>query len=344
MQKNLYISLILIISTIYGCKNREDNYLTYDGFAQGSTYHIVCEKPEGKNIQIGDSLIHYFHDIDFSVSGYNKNSLLSALNRGEVRPLDQIFIEVFNESYKVYKESNGYFDVSAAPLFDIWGFGFKNGKDVNKKEIDSILTFVGMDKVRIIEKNCDTAKTGKIFILEKDDPRIQLNFNAIAQGYTCDYMAKRFQRIGINNYLIEIGGEVICKGVNQKGEKWRVGIDKPIDGNDVPGEEMQCIINISNKGLVTSGNYRKYFIRNGKKYSHTIDPKTGYPVQHSVLSATVVASDATTADAYATYFMVIGLDKAKEVLKQREDLQAYIIFDKNNKMQSFYTDSLNITK
>jgi Membrane-associated lipoprotein involved in thiamine biosynthesis len=202
-----------------------------------------------------------------------------------------------------------------------------------------------MDKVRIIKDSTSSPTCIKYF-LQKDDPRIQLNFNAIAQGYSCDYIAQKFELMGIENYLIEIGGEIYCKGKNAKGTEWKIGIDKPIDGNNIPGENLECIILLSNKGLVTSGNYRKFYVKEGKKYSHTIDPISGYPVSHSLLSATIVAEDATIADAYATYFMVIGLDKSKEILNSDKSLQAILVYGDgdNDNMKTYSTDLIKLYK
>jgi FAD:protein FMN transferase len=330
------VAAAILLITFGGCKNNtQKDYITVDGFAQGSTYHIIY-RDEGDTAVPSDSIERYLRDIDYSVSGYNEASLLTKINKGENSPLDSIFTKLFRESEKYYKLSSGKFDISGAPLFDMWGFGFKEGKEVTKKMIDSVKQFIGMDKARII-----TGKEGKPY-LQRDDPRMQFNFNAIAQGYTCDYIAKKLNSKGIDNYLIEIGGEVYCKGVNSKGKKWKVGIDKPIDGNNIPGEEMECAILISGKGLVTSGNYRKFYIKEGKKYSHTIDPISGYPVTHSLLCATVIADNATTADALATYFMVIGLQEAQKYLNANPNLQALLIYEENGKMKTYYTNKLEI--
>ena len=243
------------------------------------------------------------------------------------------FKDILCDSYKVYLESNGYFDVSAAPLFDIWGFGFKNKEDITQHKLDSILTFVGLNKIKI--------ENNRII---KQDPRINLNFNAIAQGYTCDYIGGQLMAMGIKNFLVEVGGEVLCKGVNANGELWRVGIDKPIDGNFLPGQSVEAIITLSNKGLVTSGNYRKYYIENGEKYSHTLDPKTGYPVKHNLLSVTVLAETSALADAYATYFMVIGLDEAKKIIENNPDIEALFVYGDNDEMFVYSTPGITTLK
>ncbi len=328
----LSVILIVIGVIINACNtNKKDVYLVLDGFAQGGTYHIVYKDPKKPELSLKDSITLYFEQINKSVSGYDSLSLISKFNKGEDITIDSIFFNIFFDSYKIYKESNGYFDVSAAPLFDAWGFGFKNKEKMSQQKIDSILKFVGMDKV-FIEGNK----------LVKKHPNIRLNFNAIAQGYTCDFIGDKLLAMGIDNFLIEVGGEVLCKGLNANNEEWRVGIDKPIDGNFLPGQSLEAIILLSDKGLVTSGNYRKYYIEDGEKFSHTIDPKTGYPVKHNLLSATVIADNATLADAYATYFMVIGLDRAKEEIKNMPGVDALFVYGDNEQMFVYSTPGVKV--
>lgn len=306
-------------------------YKTIDGFAQGTTFHIAYSP------DIPDSLENFVNEIlnriDTSLSVYNDSSIISKLNRGESVEMDSLFINVFNRSKEIYEISNGAFDISGAPLFDAWGFGFKNRIHVTQRDIDSILTFVGMDKVKI--------ENG---VLVKRDKRLSLNANAIAQGYSSDVIAGEFDKLGIKNYLIEVGGEIYCKGVNSKGKNWTIGIDKPIDGNMIKGENLQDILSLTGKGLATSGNYRKFYEEGGEKYSHTIDPKTGYPVKHSLLSATVIADDAMTADALATFFMVVGLDKTKEFLGKNTDIDAYLVYADGEKFKVYKTKGVNIIK
>ncbi len=326
------LSTALFIRNIDKSSPKESLYITQDGFAQGGTYHIVYKESSlTQTINLPDSLKSYFNNINRSISGYDSLSIISKINRNEDALLDSIFINTFNSSMEVFNASKGAFDISGGPLFNIWGFGFKNKEQVTKEKIDSILTFVGMNKLQI--------KEGKLL---KEDPRMQVNFNAIAQGYTCDYIGKKLEAMGVTDYLIEVGGEVLCKGVNSKGNEWRVGIDKPIDGNNIQGDQMQAIIEISNKGLVTSGNYRKFYIENGEKYAHTINPKSGYPVKHNLLSATVIAENATIADAYATYFMVIGLEEAKKVLEKTPNMDAFLIFANGDNMEVYVTDGVKI--
>lgn len=335
MQKSFIILGISLVFALVSCNKQSRNYVTENGFAQGSTYHIVYEipasypYPDSLQQSIKDSIKLYFAQIDQSVSGYNRQSLLSKFNNGEQINPDKIFTDVFNYAIRFHKETNGAVDVSAAPLFDLWGFGFKEGKEITQKSIDSIKQFIGIDKVSFQDG-----------LLTKIDIRTSLNFNAIAQGYTVDYFCTKLDSMGIENYLVEIGGEIYCKGVNSAGKPWSVGVDKPSDGNFIPGENLQAIIQLSGKGLVTSGNYRKFYVKDGVKYSHTIDPVSGYPVQHSLLSATVIAENATIADAYATYFMVIGLERAKEFLAQTPNMEALLVYGEQDKMKEYATEGM----
>lgn len=334
------IMSITIITATTGCNNRAANYRTLDGFAQGGTFHLVYELPENNDItHLPDSLTKYFSRIDKSLSGYDSTSTVSRINRGENPPLDSLFIECFNLSNEVYQATEGAFDISAAPFFDIWGFGFKEKEKITREKIDSIKQFVGMDKLSIVYD----PESGAHY-LHKADPRMKVNFNAIAQGYTCDYICRKLEKMGIRNYLLEVGGEIMCKGVNRKGKEWSVAIDKPLDGNFVPGEDVQAIIELSGRGLVTSGNYRKFYVENGEKFSHTIDPATGYPVKHNLLSATVIAPTATMADAYATYLMVVGLEKAKAFLEGKNDMEALLVYGEQEQMKVFSTKGVKQRK
>ena len=303
-----YFSLFILFT---GCSGKE--YLTSDGFAQGTTYHIVYSNDTGYPL---DSLIaSIFTDVDNSLSVYNKESLISKINNGEESRPDSLIRIVYERSLEIYHLSDGLFDVSASPLFNIWGFGFSNRSIITQEVIDSALNLTGMEKIRL--------ENGRFV---KDSPGVTLNFNAIAKGYTSDVIAGELRKLGIENYLIEVGGEIACKGKNPSGKKWSVGIDKPEEGNIVQGAHIQGILLLSGEGLATSGNYRKYYEENGKIYSHTINPKTGYPVRHNLLSATVLAVDAMTADAYATWFMVAGLEKSIEIIENNNDIEGYLIY------------------
>jgi thiamine biosynthesis lipoprotein len=281
-----------------------------------------------------DSVRAELLSIDNTFSGYNKGSLLIKVNNAQTTApieVNAMYADLFQRSYEIWKESGGAFDPTGGPLFNVWGFGFRNRENVNSLMVDSILTFVGMDKVKL-----DTVADngGERYYLIKSDPRIRLNFNAIAQGYACDRLAGILDFYGVSDYLVDIG-EIVCKGKNSKGSKWRVGIEKPEEGNQERGKDIQSTVDVTDCGIVTSGNYRKFYVENGKKYPHEIDPRTGYPVQHNLLSATVIACDGTTADAFSTWFMVIGLEKAQKAVADINDISAFFIYDDNGTLKTW---------
>ena len=314
--------------------SQKDRYLRYEGFAQGGTYHVVCALPgRMSEREVRAKVDSVLLEIDNTLSGYNKGSLLSQINVGEDPCLNDLFAECFTRSQAIWAETGGAFDPSAAPLFDLWGFGFSNKGNVSQEAIDSILQFTGMDLLSLEEREDGLH-------LVKADPRSKLNFNAIAQGYSCDVVARLLESLGATDYLVDIGREIICKGKNPAGTDWRVGLDSPFDGNQAEGQYLEAILEVTDCGIVTSGNYRKYYVENGQKFAHTIDPSTGRPVTHNLLSATVIAADATAADAYATWMMVVGPDRAREILAARPDLEALLIYDQDGRMESFRTKNI----
>ena len=328
MQRVIFI--ILFIMPLFSCNYRAD-YKTLDGFALGTTYHIVYQQ---SNSDISHIVTQAFRDVDASLSVYNKESIISKVNRNEPVELDTLFVNVFKRGKEIYTLTNGAFDMAAAPYFDLWGFGFKHRELVSREKLDSISIFAGMDKIWLSD--------GKI---EKADPRVSLNANAIAKGYCPDVIASRLRAVGVKNFLIEVGGEIYCEGVNAQRKPWSIGVDRPEYGNLIPGMSMQAILKISGRGLATSGNYRNYYESNGQKFGHTIDPATGSPVQHSLLSATVITHDCMTADAMATAFMVMGLEKTKIFLETHPQFDAYLIYtDVTGAYQSFATQNVKFYK
>ena len=333
--------LVLTVFAAASC-TQKNRYYTIDGTTQGTTFHIVFQptvSSDSSFTAVRDTVNSILQRIDFSVSGYNKESVLTAFNEDGNPDIDKIFLDNFLASRRMSEESGGMFDASAAPLFDLWGFGFKTGTEVTQAMIDSVLQFVGMAHFRV-----DSLKTKEgqdSIVILRDDPRCKLNFNAIAQGYTTDLIAAKFSGMGMENFLVEVGGEVYAEGVNPKGRLWNVGIDRPVDGNNSPGADIQAVVHISGKGLVTSGVYRKFYIKDGKKISHSINPKTGYPVDHNLLSATVVAENATVADGYATYLMVLGFDKAKEVVESNPAIEALLIFSDGDSLKVWMSEGMD---
>ena len=325
MKNILIISLITLIG-LNSCNTKQ--YYKVQGFTQGTTFAITYQGTKNYEEEINDLL----HQFDMSLSTYIDSSIISRININEENvKTDELFKQFFEKSHEVYKISDGYFDITVAPLVNAYGFGFSKKADVDSALIDSIMTFVGMDKVDF--------RDGKVF---KSDPRLMLDGNAIAQGQSVDFIANFLENQGITNYLVEIGGEVRAKGINDRAETWRVGIDKPIEHSDEQNRSLQAIIHLNHKSLATSGNYRKFYEKDDVKYGHSINPKTGYPAMHSILSATIIADDCMTADAYATTCMVIGLEKSKALLSKMKELEAYLIYaDPNNgSYQVFMTEGM----
>ena len=305
-------SKIAILAVLMLSCTPQDRYITITGYAQGGTYAVKLNL-NGVNVRpeaIRDSVDSLLSAIDNSVSGYNKNSLLSRYNAGENVVPDDIFTDLCSYGQKFHEETAGVVDVASAKVFDLWGFGFKSGEMPTDEMVAEAM------------KERDSMKN--------------LNFNAIAQGYSCDLVARYLYSIGVKDMMVDIG-EIFCDGMNPSGKPWSLGIDKPVDGNNELGAQIQGIFRAPEgaHGIVTSGNYRKFYIKDGKKYAHSIDPRTGYPVTHNLLSATIVADDAVTADAYATYCMVVGLEEAMDLIEKRTDLEGCLIYDEDGAFKTW---------
>jgi FAD:protein FMN transferase len=304
-----------IICIVPSCIYRTPVIDRFTGLTQGTTYSIVYDN----NINITPELLksrvdEILHQIDMSLSIYRDSSIISKVNRNEDVVLDSFFIDVFRKSVRISEMTGGAFDITVGPLVKAWGFGPDAHKNFSEAKRDSLIKLVGMDKVSLNGNR----------ILKKV-PGVYLDVNAIAQGYTVDVICRYFDRIGIVNYLVEVGGEVRAKG-KKGGSLWRIGIDKPEDNNMIPGQELQAIIKLTDKSVSTSGNYRAFFVENGVKYAHTINPKTGYPAKNRLLSATIVARDCATADGIATACMVMGIDSAIDLINKNPQLGGYFVF------------------
>ena len=326
MYKKIILAAGLWILMFTAC-TKQKQYFEESGSVFHTIYHI---KYEGSEI-LTEKIDAEFQKFNLSLNPFNPNSIISKVNRNEAVEADDWFIEVFNKAKEVSDHSEGIFDITCAPLVNLWGFGFSKMDSVTPQMIDSIKQFVGYQKVRL-----DGRK------VVKDDSRILLNCSAIAKGYASDIIARLLEREGIENYMVEIGGEVTTKGVNQKGKCWRIGINKPEDDSTGVKNDIEEVVQLCKKGgVATSGNYRNYYIKDGKKYAHTIDPRTGYPSEQSILSATIVAEDCITADAYATSFMAMGLEKAREAAKNIPGIEYYVIYsDENGKHQIEYSTGM----
>lgn len=326
MYKKIILAAGLWILMFTAC-TKQKQYFEESGSVFHTIYHI---KYEGSEI-LTEKIDAEFQMFNLSLNPFNPNSIISKVNRNESVEVDDWFIEVFNRAKEVSDHSEGIFDITCAPLVNLWGFGFSKMDSVTPQMIDSIKQFVGYQKVRL-----DGRK------VVKDDSRILLNCSAIAKGYASDVIARLLEREGVKNYMVEIGGEVTMKGVNQNGKCWRIGINKPEDDSTGIKNDIEEVVQLCKKGgVATSGNYRNYYVKDGKKYAHTIDPRTGYPSEQSILSATIVAEDCITADAYATAFMAMGLEKAREAAKNIPGIEYYVIYsDENGKHQIEYSTGM----
>ncbi|MBN2481455.1 MAG: FAD:protein FMN transferase [Bacteroidales bacterium] len=333
--KRTSVQIIILASvffTILIVHNRinRDAYVTVAGMTQGTTYHITYESRKGRDLKYEiDSLLT---DFDHSLSTYNDSSIISRFNRNDTRvEADQKFRTVFEKAYEVYLKTDGAFDITVGPVVNAMGFGAGDTVQVDSALIDSLMTFIGMDKVSMQGNK-----------LVKRERNLMLDVNAIAQGYSVDVVAEYLDGKRIRNYMVEIGGEVKTKGLNPNHEIWRIGIDKPVEGNMVPGSDLQAVIRLKDQALATSGNYRRFYEKDGMKYVHTIDPRTGYPVVSNLLSVTVIAEDCMTADAYATAFMVFGLERSVEFLNRNDFLEAYLVYaDETGKLQVYISEDLS---
>lgn len=319
--------ILLIVGTILIIRNQNITpYHNDKGMVFGTTYSITYQADSSLHTSIKKEL----QKVDEALSPFNKQSVITAVNENRNMTVNKMFADVFLMAEKISEDTDGAFDITVAPLVNAWGFGFKSGKHPSRHDIDSLKTIIGYKKVSLNDLR-----------VTKADPRVMLDCSSIAKGYGSDAVAAMLERHGVKNYMVEIGGEIVTKGISQKRMPWKIGVTKPIDDSLSLSQEIQCIINVTDKAMATSGNYRNFYYHGGKKYAHTIDPKTGYPVQHSILSATVIANNCATADAYATAFMVMGMEKAQKLLERHPELMAYIIFaDKDGIIQTWCSPSL----
>ncbi len=306
--------LFLVIGTMYIVRQqRSIPYQKDNGFIFGTMYNITYQCDQNLQKVIEDEL----KKVDDEFSMFNDNSTVSVFNQGTSVTLSDRFQRLYHLSCNVNKDTDGAFDITVAPLVNAWGFGFKYETLPSNRQVDSLLAFVGMDHL-IFDKNRS--------VLSKKDPRTMLDFSAVAKGYGCDCVASMLRKHGVDNFMVEIGGEIVTQGVSPSRVPWRIGVTNPTEDSLSVGDQLQTVLTVTDCAMATSGNYRNFYYSNGQKYAHTIDPKTGHPVQHKILSATVLADNCATADAYATSFMVMGLERTKALLERHSDLMAYLIY------------------
>lgn len=327
--------LLLIAGTIYvyyseqhKATTNNNQYMKCEGKVFGTIYHITYKG----DINLQPSIDSVLAKVDSSLSPFNKESIITAINNNKEVEIDKHFANVFNLAKIVSTETNGAFDITVAPLVNAWGFGFKNKEQVTDTLIKKLLIHVGFDKVALVGNH-----------IEKTDTATMLDCSAIAKGYGVDAVGNYLESVGIKNYMVEIGGEIRVRGLNDKSKKWNIGIMKPIDDSTGQQTEIEQILHVTDLAMATSGNYRNFYEEGNKKYAHTINPKTGYPVQHSLLSSTVLTKDCATADAYATAFMVLGIDEAKKILKKHPELKAFFIYtNEDGSMTCWHTKNLHL--
>jgi thiamine biosynthesis lipoprotein len=322
--KSLYFTIIIAFF-FSGCAEEVRNTINLSGPAQGTTYNISYAAGAYANYR--NAIDSIFITIDQSLSTYQPGSIISRINRNETVLVDTHFIAVFNKAKVVFENTNGLFDPTVAPLVNAWGFGFKKKENVTSALIDSLKKMTGYKQVWI-EGNK----------LVKLHPEVMLDFNAIAPGYTVDVLAAFLESKGIQQYMIELGGEVRSKGKKLDGNAWTLGIEQP-EENPSEGPSLHARIELNDNSLATSGNYRNFYMEEGNKFSHIIDPITGYPAKNNLLSATVIAPDCITADAYATAFMVMGLEKAKQFVAgySERQLSVYFIYDEEGITKTWFS-------
>jgi len=310
--KKVFVIAIPFILLIFACESNP-KYVQLSGFTQGTTYTITYA--ERDELNYSHEIEAILEQVDKSMSLYRDSSVINLFNASESSmEVDSLLAQVVSLSLQISAKTNGAFDITIGPLVREWGFHMKKGEVPSSARVEELLSYTGVDKIEI---NGNT--------LTKQNPYTTIDVNAIAQGYTVDLLAQFLESKGIANYLVEVGGEVRTLGKNPRGKAWQIGVDKPVD-NALSGENLQVILAVSGKSLVTSGNYRKFFIKDGVRYSHTISPATGYPVNHTLLSATVIDSTATRADALATAFMVMGVDSTISWLANNPSVEAYLIY------------------
>ncbi|HEY4788408.1 MAG TPA: FAD:protein FMN transferase [Bacteroidales bacterium] len=319
----LLLGMILIFLTC--CSDR--NYFHIEGLAQGTTYHVTYRG----NRDFSHSIDSILKAVDKSLNAWDSSSIISRINNNDTSVVaDSLFVRVFTKAKQINRESHGLFDITVAPLVKAWGFYRKQKTLPDSLEIKHLLSLVGMGKIEL--------KNNKII---KQNPNITLDVNAIAPGLSVDVVAEFLQRQGVADYMVEIGGELKCCGLNPDRKRWHVGIEAPIEGTQMMGEELSTVVQISGRAMATSGNYRKFIVENGIKYGHHLNPITGYPSKNPLLSVTIIANDCVSADAYATACIVMGPDKAKEFLLTHNDLDAYFIYsDNRGNYQVFMTNRL----
>jgi thiamine biosynthesis lipoprotein len=324
MKKILIISFLILLS----CGSSKQNKILVSnyGYSQGTTYSIRYMSKNAMDYQ--NQIDSVLLEVDLSMSTYIPESLISKINRNESNKIDSLFFRVLTEALLIAEETQGAFDPTLAPIVNYWGFGFEEIEQKDSLKFRELMLTVGYESLIISDS-----------ILIKTNSSTQIDFNAIAQGFTVDLVGEHLTKLGITNYMIEIGGELKCNGLNADGELWRIGIDKPSES--IQKDRFQAIIEVDNKSVASSGNYRKFKVdeETGLKYAHTINPITGRPVQTNLLGVTIITESCMKADAIATACMVMGLEKSKSYLENHPEIDALFIYsDPKGKWLQYQTE------
>ena len=325
MKKKSLVALFLFALAVFMLVYTPEESAEYqhrDGFTFGTVYSVTYSNPENKDLS--EQISNALKAVDNSLSMFNKQSTIAKVNNNQHVVLDSLFLAVWDKGQYVSRCTEGAFDMTVAPLVDLWGFGLKNREAVTDVEVDSIRQYVGYEMIELVDGE-----------FQKAYPQMRIDAGAIAKGFACDVVADTLEAYGCTDFCIEIGGELVVKGRNPKGVNWHIAINKPVEDSTCVNGEIQEVVELTNCGMATSGNYRNYYELGGKKYSHTIDPRTAYPVRHNLLSTTIVAEDCMTADAWATACMVAGLETAKEWINNRSDIKGYLIYEENGEIKTW---------
>jgi thiamine biosynthesis lipoprotein len=320
---------VLIIASIWIIAEHNKNipYKTINGLVFGTVYNITYQSEDS----LQDDIEATFRQFDGSLSMFNDTSIISRINQNKTVVTDSIFNRCFKKATEISQLTNGDFDITVCPLVNAWGFGFKSRQFPSKKQIDSLLQYIGYQKVKLVNNR-----------IIKSNPHTMLDCSAIAKGYAVDLVSELLLQKGVKNFMVDIGGEVVIKGQNPQHSLWRIGINKPTDDSLSMNQDIDRVLYISNKAIATSGNYRNFYYHNGKKYSHEINPHTGQPAMNEVLSSTVIADDCMTADALATSIMVMGLKKAQTLISKLHNVETYIIYrGDNGKSKIYFSKGMN---
>lgn len=316
-----YYILLIFSILLTSCMSTAE-YVADNGRVFGTFYNIKYLSPNGKVLKA--EYLEALAKVDTALSTFNKQSTITQVNLSSDSMLleekDSLFVKVYNKACEISAITNGAFDITVAPLVNAYGFGFDPNRATPDSVINELKNYVGWKKVCLSQSG----------YIKKENPKIKLDASAIAKGFGSDEVSRILRENGVKDFMVEVGGEVVCSGVNAKGNVWSIGINKPIEDSTMQRSEIQRVVNLDGKAMATSGNYLQYYYKDGVKYAHTIDPRSGKPVNHTLLSSTIIANDCMTADALATSCMVLGVDSALSLIENLPNTEGYFIYSGEN--------------